>query len=65
MALLVVAALALLEGDLEVDEAWAAVTVDETWQLETWGSDAEAVAALENRRRYFMAAARFLALLVR
>jgi chaperone required for assembly of F1-ATPase len=31
--------------------------------LEQWGSDAEAEAALENRRRDFMAAARFLELL--
>ena len=46
-----------------IETAWDAVSIDERWQLEQWGSDAEAEAALENRRRDFMAAARFLELL--
>ena len=58
-----VAALAVLEKALAPEEAWDAVSIDERWQLEQWGSDAEAEAALENRRRDFMAAARFLDLL--
>ena len=58
-----VAALALLERSIAADEAWDCVTVDEQWQLEQWGSDAEAEAMLENRRRDFFAAARFLELL--
>ena len=58
-----VAALAVLEGAFTPDQAWEAVSVDERWQLEQWGSDAEAEAALDNRRRDFMAAARFLELL--
>ena len=58
-----VAGLAVLEGGLTAEEAWKAVSVDDRWQLEQWGSDAEAEAALENRRRDFMAAARFLELL--
>ena len=58
-----VAALAVLEEALSVDEAWEAVTVDDCWQLEQWGSDAEAEAALENRRKVFFAAAHFLTLL--
>jgi chaperone required for assembly of F1-ATPase len=37
--------------------------VDDRWQREQWGSDADAEAALENRRRDFMAGARFLELL--
>ena len=57
------AALGVLEGAFTPDQAWEAVTIDERWQLEQWGSDAEAEAALENRRRDFMAAARFLELL--
>lgn len=57
------AALGVLEGALTPDQAWEAVTVDDRWQLEQWGSDAEAEAALNNRRRDFMAAARFLELL--
>ena len=58
-----VAALAVLEKAILPERAWEAVTVDERWQLEQWGSDAEAEALLENRRRDFMAAARFLELL--
>lgn len=58
-----VAALAVLEKAISPEHAWDAVTVDERWQLEQWGADPEAEAALENRRGDFMAAARFLALL--
>ncbi len=58
-----VAALAVLEKAIAVEEAWDAVSVDERWQLEQWGADGEAKAALENRRRDFLAAARFLDLL--
>ena len=58
-----VAALAVLEGALTAAEAWNAVTIDEQWQLEQWGSDTEAETALANRRRDFMAAASFLKLL--
>jgi len=57
-----IAALAVLEKAITPDEAWQAVSLDERWQLEQWGSDAEAEAALDNRRRDFMAAARFLEL---
>jgi chaperone required for assembly of F1-ATPase len=56
-------ALALAEGAIGVDKAWAAATLDERWQAEHWGEDAEAAAALVNRRRDFEAAARFLSLL--
>lgn len=58
-----VAALAVLEGALTPEQAWEAVSIDERWQIEKWGSDAEAVAALANRRRDFLAASRFLELL--
>lgn len=58
-----VAALALFEEALTPDEAWEAVSIDERWQLEQWGSDAEAETALANRRADFLAAARFLELL--
>ena len=58
-----VAGLAVLEQGFSAEEAWAAVSIDERWQLQQWGSDAEAETALENRRRDFMAAARFLELL--
>ena len=46
-----------------MEQAWECVSIDERWQLEQWGSDSEAEAALENRRRDFFAAARLLELL--
>lgn len=58
-----IAALGVLERAFTPNQAWQAVSVDDRWQLEQWGSDAEAEAALENRRRDFLAAARFLELL--
>ena len=58
-----IAALAALEKAMTSDEAWAAVSVDERWQLEQWGVDSEAEVSLENRRRDFLSAARFLDLL--
>jgi len=58
-----VIALAVLEEAVSSEEAWDAVSVDDSWQLEQWGSDAEAEQALENRKRDFLAAARFLKLL--
>jgi chaperone required for assembly of F1-ATPase len=58
-----VGALAALEKGLASDQVWDAVSLDDQWQLERWGSDAEAETALENRRRDFFAAARFLELL--
>ena len=58
-----IAALAVLEKAITPDEAWAAVSIDEHWQLEQWGSDSEAQLALDNRQRDFIAAARFLELL--
>jgi chaperone required for assembly of F1-ATPase len=58
-----VAALAVLDGALTTEQAWDVVTIDDRWQLERWGSDAEAEAALANRRADFFAAARFLELL--
>ena len=58
-----IAALAVVEGALTPEQAWEAVSVDEHWQLEQWGSDSEAELALDNRRRDFMAAARLLDLL--
>jgi len=57
------AGLAVAEGGLTADDAWQAVSIDERWQIEQWGSDTEAEAALDNRRRDFLAAARFLELL--
>ena len=57
------AALGVLEGAFTPEQAWEAVSVDDRWQLEQWGSDAEAEAALASRRWDFLAAARYLELL--
>jgi chaperone required for assembly of F1-ATPase len=58
-----IAGLAVVEKAMSAEEAWAAVSIDERWQLEQWGADSEAEKALENKRGDFMAAARFLELL--
>ncbi len=58
-----IAALEVLEEDVPAEEVWRAVSVDERWQTEQWGADAEAEAALDGRRNDFLAAARFLKLL--
>ncbi|TVQ57157.1 MAG: ATPase [Rhodobacteraceae bacterium] len=51
------------EGALEAEAGWAASRVDETWQIEQWGEDAEAAAAAAEKRADFLAAARLTALL--
>jgi chaperone required for assembly of F1-ATPase len=58
-----IAAVAVLEKAITPEQAWEAVSIDERWQLEQWGTDSEAQAALENRQRDFLAAATFLELL--
>ena len=58
-----VTALALYERAIDLDAAWAAVSLDDRWQIEHWGADDEAVASLANRQADFAAAARFLKLL--
>lgn len=56
----IVLALAITEGAMTADEAWAAATIDEAWSAEQWGEDAQAAALLEARRREFDAAVGFL-----
>lgn len=58
-----VASLAVFEGALPPEEVWEAVSLDDRWQVEKWGVDAEGQAMLDARRRDFLAAARFLSLL--
>lgn len=60
-----VAALAVYEEVMPAEAAWEAVSLDDRWQLEQWGDDAEARSALDAQRRDFLAAARFLELLRR
>jgi chaperone required for assembly of F1-ATPase len=56
-------ALALDEGEIDPETAWAAATVDEAWQAQQWGEDAEATARMQARRAEFEAAYAFLGLL--
>jgi chaperone required for assembly of F1-ATPase len=56
-------ALALAEEAIDLEAAWAAATLDEAWQAEQWGADAEAAERLDARRAEFAAADRFLRLL--
>jgi len=58
-----VIALALVEDGIDLDTAWAAASLEEQWQAEQWGEDAEAARALAARRAEFEAAYRFLTLL--
>ena len=53
-------ALAVDFGELDVEAAWAAGHVDEDWQIEHWGQDAEAVARRSARKRDMMAAVSLL-----
>lgn len=58
-----VVALAVWVGRIGADEAVAASQLDEHWQAERWGKDAEAQARLEIRAHDIADAARFLELL--
>jgi chaperone required for assembly of F1-ATPase len=53
-------ALAVEAKALDAEAAWAAAHVDENWNLEHWGDDAEAVARRANRKRDMMAAVALL-----
>jgi chaperone required for assembly of F1-ATPase len=58
-----VIALALAEGAIGLNAAWAAASLDEQWQVDQWGEDEEAMHALANRHSDFAAGAHFLSLL--
>ena len=58
-----VIALAVLEGGLDADAAFAASQLDETFQIEAWGEDFEAAARRQALAADIVAAARFLELL--
>jgi chaperone required for assembly of F1-ATPase len=53
-------ALAVEEGALDAEEAWAAAHVDEDWNIAQWGEDAEASARRAARKRDMMAAVALL-----
>jgi len=52
--------LAALDPGWDRADLWARSRVDETWQAEQWGEDAEAAAAANRQRQAFLDAARFL-----
>ena len=54
---------AVYDGALDVETAAALAMLDETYQFETWGEDAEAVQTLANKTRDILGAAKFLELL--
>ena len=54
--------LALSRGRLDAATAWSLSRIDEDWQIEEWGEDAEATALAERRRADFANAARLLEL---
>jgi chaperone required for assembly of F1-ATPase len=56
-------ALAHARGRLNLEDAWAAAHVDEDWQIEQWGRDAEADARRTKRFAEFEAASRLMTLL--
>jgi chaperone required for assembly of F1-ATPase len=56
-------ALAVEAGRLGADEAWALAYLDEDWNAEQWGSDAEALSLRSARWRDMSAAARLAAAL--
>ena len=58
-----VIALAVLEGQLAAQEAFATSQLDETFQIEEWGEDAEAAARREAIAADIASAAQFLELL--
>ena len=53
----VLIALAVARGAMATQAAWAAAHIDEDFQIEVWGADAEATARREARGREFAAAA--------
>lgn len=57
-----VLALALMDGALTADGCVTAACVDEDWQAEHWGEDADAAAQMLARRHMVLDAAQFLAL---
>jgi chaperone required for assembly of F1-ATPase len=58
-----VIALAILEGQLDAEAAFAASQLDESFQIETWGEDAEVAARRHALAADIAAAVRFIALL--
>ena len=59
LAASLVIGLAALSPDAEAEDLWNAANLEEDWQVELWGKDAEAEALRERRLTTFAAAMRF------
>jgi chaperone required for assembly of F1-ATPase len=57
-----VCGLALVDGGYDADAVWGAAEIDEAWQVEQWGADAEAAARSARRSRDFSTARAFCAM---
>lgn len=57
-----VISLAVLEGRIDAEAGFAASQIDESFQSERWGEDAEAAARRERLRKEMLEAARFVTL---
>lgn len=55
--------LALIEGEIDADAAWAAAGIDEDWSVEMWGEDWQATHLRELKRKEFGVGVEFLGLL--
>lgn len=55
--------LSALQRDADLDQLWLMANLEEEWQAELWGRDAEAEARNEKRRAAFIAAHHWLRLL--
>ncbi|MBD8618734.1 ATPase [Sphingomonas sp. CFBP 13728] len=55
--------LALIEGEINADAAWAAAGIDEDWSIEMWGEDWQATQLRELKRKEFGVGVEFLGLL--
>lgn len=62
LAASLVLGLMAVEPDADVDALWDAASLEEDWQAELWGKDAEAQDRRARRHAAFAAAARFAAL---
>lgn len=62
LAASLVLGLMAVEADAEIDALWDAANLEEDWQAELWGKDAEAEARRARRHAAFAAAARFAVL---
>jgi chaperone required for assembly of F1-ATPase len=56
-------ALAVAKAERSAEAAWDAAHIDEDWQIERWGADAEASDRRARRKAEMLSAARFLKLL--